>query len=173
MPPLQWTIDLSPVALTAASFSYEADPAELDALRRYAEVEDLTSFHAKLAVTPLGGGKYRVSGKLLAEAVQSSVVDLSAVPARIEEAFSVDYWPAALIAEEGEEASFEEDPPEPIVDGRIPIGELLCELLVISIDPYPRNEGDTFDWTPLKSEPELNPFAELVRLRRHNDPEEA
>jgi hypothetical protein len=173
-PPLQWTIDLSAIGHAAAAFSFEASTAELMSLKRYVEVEDLTSFKAKLRIVPIADDKFRVTGTLWADAVQSSIVDLSAVRASIEESFSVEYWPAALIQEVRDEAGapFDEDQPEPIVEGRIPIGLLLGEILAISVDPYPRNEGDVFEWEPRAEEPEASPFAELSRLRRPKEPNE-
>jgi hypothetical protein len=170
-PPLQWTIDINSAARAPAVFSYEASGEELEALKRYAEVEDLTSFKAELKVTPLGGGKFRLAGKLQANAVQSSVVDLGAVPSCVEESFSVDYWPEHLIEEMGGEAMpLDADPPEVLADGRIPVGSLLCELLAVSIDPYPRNEGDSFEWNP--PEPKTSPFAELARFRQKDSRED-
>jgi hypothetical protein len=169
-PPLEWAIDVNAISHAPADFSYEANKGELAALRRYAEVEDLRSFKSRLTVVPLTGGKFRVSGILQADVIQASVVNLAIVPASIEESFSIEYWPPDLIQTRGEVAeAFNEDQPEPIADGRLPIGELLSELLAVSIDPYPRNEGDTFEWTPANPEPEAGPFADLARLRRQKD----
>jgi hypothetical protein len=164
--PLQWSVDVNAVAHAPAEFSFEASAGELDSLKRYAEVEDLTSFMAYVEAAPLGQGKFRVSGKLRARLVQPSVVDLKAVPSFIEECFSVDYWPEGSIQDDAEEAvPFDTDPPEPLIGGRIPIGALLCEFFILSIDPYPRNEGDEFQWTPQSSEPDASPFADLAHFR--------
>ena len=122
---------------------------------------------SELRVSPLSAGKFKVTGRLKADAVQASVVDLSAVPAAIDETFSVEFWPQELIEESsGEDVSFGDDPPEPIVAGRIAIGEFLCELFSVSLDPYPRNADDTFSWEPAEKEPRVTPFAELARLRQ-------
>ncbi len=165
-PPLQWFIDVHSVH-APLSLSYEANSHELDTLKRYAEVEDVKSFKAQLKVLPVSAGKFRVTGTLQADAVQASVVDLSAVPAAIEESFSVEFWPQETIEESGQEApSFEKDPPEPIVGGRILMGEFLSELFSVSLDPYPRNAGDTFSWDVAEKEPRVTPFAELARLRQ-------
>jgi hypothetical protein len=164
--PLQWSVDIKAAAHAPAEFSYEASPGELEGLKRYAEVEDLTSFMAYVKAVPLGQGKFRVSGKLQARLVQPSVVDLKAVPSFIEESFSVDFWPEGSIEDEDEEAlPFDTDPPEPFKGDRIPIGALLCELFLLSIDPYPRNEGDEFHWAPPSPEPESGPFADLAHFR--------
>jgi hypothetical protein len=164
--PLQWSIDVHSVH-TPLSLSYEANEHEVETLKRYAEVERVTSFKAEVRVAPLSAGKFKVTGRLQAEAVQASVVDLSPVPASIDETFSVEFWPQDLIEDRSEEAvSIEADPPEPIVEGRIAIGEFLCELFSVSLDPYPRNADDTFSWEPAEKEPRVTPFAELARLRQ-------
>jgi hypothetical protein len=164
--PLQWSVDTRAVAHAPAEFCYEANASELEALKRYAEVEDLTSFTAYARAVPLGQGKFRVSGKLQARLVQPSVVDLKAVRSYLEESFSVDYWPEDTIQDEGEEAvAFDTDAPEPLVEGRIPVGALLCEIFVLSIDPYPRNEGDELQWALPTPGPDASPFADLARLK--------
>jgi len=165
-PPLPWSIDVHSVH-APLSLSYGADKRELEALRRYAEVEEVTSFEAQVRVAPLSAGKFKVTGRLLADAVQASVVDLSAVPAAIDETFTVEFWPQELIEDRNEEAaSFEDDPPEPISAGRIAIGEFLYEFFSVSLDPYPRNPNDAFSWQPAEKEPRVTPFAELAKLRQ-------
>ena len=165
-PPLQWSIDVTSVH-APLSLSYGADKHELEALKRYAEVEDVTSFKSQVRVAPLSAGKFKVTGRLQADAVQASVVDLSAVPAVIDETFTVMFWPQELIEDRNEEAiSFEDDPPEPISGGRIEIGEFLCEFFSVSLDPYPRNPDDTFSWEQAKKEPRVTPFAELEKLHQ-------
>ncbi|HWJ18645.1 MAG TPA: hypothetical protein VNR65_07960 [Geobacterales bacterium] len=165
-PPLQWFIDVHSVH-APLSPSYEANKHELEALKRYAEVEDLTSFSSELRVSPLSAGKFKVAGRLKADAVQASIVDLSAVPAAIDETFSVEFWPQELIDENtGDDVSLGDEPPEPIVGGRIAIGEFLSELFSVSLNPYPRNSDDAFSWEPAEKEPRVTPFAELARLRQ-------
>jgi len=165
-PPLQWFIDVHSVH-APLSLTYEANKRELEALKGYAEIEDVTSFSSELRVSPLSAGKFKVAGRLKADAVQASVVDLSAVPAAIDETFSVEFWPEQLIEERtGDTVSLADDAPEPIVAGRIAIGEFLSELFSVSLDPYPRNSDDAFSWEPAEKEPSVTPFAELVRLRQ-------
>ena len=165
-PPIHWSIDVHSIH-TPLSLSFEADGHELEAIKRYAEVEAVTSFRSQLKIAPLSAGKFRVKGSLQAEAVQASVVDLSAVPASIDEDFNVEFWPQDLIESEGDKAaSFDEEPPEPIAGGRIPIGEFLCELFSVSLDPYPRNADDKFSWDSGERESRATPFGELMRLRQ-------
>lgn len=165
-PPLTWSIDASTVH-SAEDFSFEANVRELKAIARYAEVEDVVSFKARIRVAPFSGGRFKATGRLEASAVQASVVDLDPVPASVSADFSVEFWPEdSFGGDEDAPASFEEDAPEPLVDGRMPIGEFLCELFSVSLDPYPRNPDDAFEWDRKEGQPQSNPFAELARLRQ-------
>ena len=170
--PLAWSVDTAPLAHSAVDFSYEASAKERDALKSYAGIEDLKSFKAHVKISPLSHGRFRAAGTLEARAVQASAVNLEAVPAEIEESFSVEYWPAESIGEAGRDASFDADAPEPIVDGQIRLGLLLSELFVLSLDPYPRNPGDKFEWTEPEPSAPLSPFAGLAKLKARKTPEE-
>jgi hypothetical protein len=164
-PPLTWSIDAAAVH-SMETFHFEANARELEAIKRYAEVEDVASFKASVKIGPLSGGRLKATGVLNASAIQASVVDLEAVAAAVEEHFAVEFWPEESIGGEGAAASFEEDAPEPIVGGRILIGGFLCELFSVSLDPYPRNPGDAFEWDRQGSEAPASPFADLAKLRR-------
>jgi hypothetical protein len=172
-PPIHWFIDVH--ALHAPqSFSFEANAEERDAIKRYAEVEDVSSFRASVRLTPFSGGRFKAAGLLEASAVQASVVDLDPVPTSIEETFAVEFWPEEKLAEareDGDAAPFGDEPPEAIAGGRILIGEFLCELFSVSLDPYPRNPGDAFEWAPRENEARITPFADLAQLRRTKKPE--
>ncbi len=170
--PLQWSLDVNTLA-SKLEVSYEANPAELDALKLYAGLVNLTSFKAQVKVAQLAGGRFKASGTLQADIVQASVIDLNEVRSSVGESFDQEYWPAESIGERGGEAvAFDSDPPEPIVAGRIPIGAVLCEVFALSIDPYPRNEGDVFQYTPPEPEAETSPFAGLVHLLPQKSPGE-
>jgi hypothetical protein len=67
--------------------------------------------------------------------------------------------PPPALEEEGDE-----DPPDPIIDGRIDLGALAAEFLALGLDPYPRKPGAAFEGA--EPEPERDsPFAALARLR--------
>jgi|SRR5271165_4506352 len=165
--PLQWSVDIKDVARGAPSrFDYEATQDELAALKDYAGIDDLSRFRSDVRIAALAGGRFGVSGKIYADLMQSSVVNLAPVPSRIEEDFAVEYWPEESLAEgEPENWPLEADLPEAIFDGRIAIGAFLSELFVLALDPYPRNEGDSFEWEPEEPETATHPFAGLSRLK--------
>jgi len=58
-----------------------------------------------------------------------------------------------------------DDPPDPVTDGLIDVGEAAIEHLALVIDPFPRAADARFDAPPEtpSSEPELpSPFAALA-----------
>jgi uncharacterized metal-binding protein YceD (DUF177 family) len=172
-PKLSWAIDTSTIPAGPATFSYEADEAERAILKAYAGVESITSFSASVRVKPLSGGRFKAEGHLEAHLIQESVVSLKPVESQLREEFSVEYWPDAAIEKEEKHLSPDEDVPEVLAEGVIPIGALLSELLALAVDPYPRNEGESFEWTAPAQEKEASPFAALDRLRQPKNNGEA
>jgi hypothetical protein len=170
-PPLQWSAETASASRSPVELSYEANAAELGAIKRYTGVEDVTDFTAQVRISPLSGGRFRVSGTLKASVVQASVVNLEPVPSFIQESFSVEYWPPEAIGEAGEDIPFEAELPEPLDGGRIPAGALLSEIFALALDPYPRNPDDKFDWSPPQAGAEPHPFARLARLKPDAPPD--
>jgi len=168
--PLPWTIDAQSLPASSKAFSYSATDAELKALASYADVAEVNSFTSEVRVRVLPGGRYRVEGSLRALIVQESVINLSPISKEIEEALSVEYLPEDTEkAGEEDSASLDADPPEALENGQIPIGKLLGELFAVAIDPYPRNENDTFEWVEKDSGADTGPFAALKALKPAND----
>ena len=164
-PPLHWSVDTLTIGNSPVERLFEANAVERGALKDFAGVEDVTNFAARLKVSPLARGHFRVSGTLAANVVQASVINLEPVLSAIEESFSVEFWPAEAIGEEQEETPFDADLPEPLQGNQIPVGVFLSELFVLTLDPYPRNAEDEMDWTPPNAGAEAGPFAKLARLK--------
>jgi hypothetical protein len=170
-PPLQWSAETASAARSPVELSYEANAAELGAIKRYAGVEDVTDFTAQVRISPLSGGRFRASGTLKASVVQASAINLEPVPSSIQESFSVEYWPPEAIGEAGEDTPFDAELPEPLDGGRIPVGALLSEIFALALDPYPRNPDDKLDWPQPKAGAEPGPFAKLARLKPDAPPD--
>jgi hypothetical protein len=58
-----------------------------------------------------------------------------------------------------------EDAPEPLIDGRIDLGAIATEFLLLGIDPYPRKPGAVFQ-PPASADVAAHPFAELAALKK-------
>ena len=57
------------------------------------------------------------------------------------------------------------DPPEPLVHGRIDLGALAIEFLVLGINPYPRKSDVVFEPPAVASDPQEHPFSALKSLK--------
>jgi uncharacterized metal-binding protein YceD (DUF177 family) len=151
-----------------------ASAAERAALARRFAILGIDRLDAKLRLKPIGRGPLvRLSGTVSAEVVQACVVSLEPVRQSVDEAFEMTFGPDV---DNGGEAEIDldldaEDPPDPIVDGEIDVGEAVAEQVALALDPFPRADGAVFT-PPAEAAPEeaetANPFAALI-LRRKND----
>lgn len=122
-----------------------------------------------------GGGRVHLSGHLKADATQTCVVTLEPVPATLDIPVEIDFWPRPAIESLEKRAS--EDPsqaglidwPEAITDDTIDLGPVVYETFATALDPYPKKEGASFQWSQGNSEPEdreTGPFAALKQLKK-------
>ncbi|MFE0753349.1 YceD family protein [Inquilinus sp. NPDC058860] len=145
------------------TIAIEADEAERAALARRFDLLALDEFRARFTLTPGRGDTVVVAGALAAAVVQRCVVTLDPVPAAVEDEIEAVFADAAG----RDEAEVEVDPltaeVEPLVDGRIDLGELAAQHLSLTLDPYPRSpDAPEPAAEPPEGEPETRrPFAVL------------
>ena len=181
---LTWVLPCADVDRVPAQAGYAKTWAATE-VERAAIVEalDLTqcfSVSAKVTVHARAGGRYVVTGRLLADVEQACVVTLEAVSQHIDERFQGEFCPQADLAAAGPvEAHFDadaDDEPIAIIDGQLDVGQLVFENLALAIDPFPR-AADAEDVRlergpsgPTKTadavtERAPNPFAVLAKLK--------
>jgi Large ribosomal RNA subunit accumulation protein YceD len=151
-----------------------ASEAECAAL---AETCGLTAVHdleAGFHVRKLDGAKVKVTGSLRARVTQICVVSLEPFETVVRADIDVDFAPLGQLARSkitsggGPAAAFHggEDPPDPIVDGKIDLGALATEFLVLNLDFYPRKPGVSFEGTGVRSDPaDKNSHFAVLRQR--------
>lgn len=174
--PLEFSRVVSVEALPRAGLEleFEADPQERAALARRFDLEALEKLVAVARLTPRADREVRLVVTFDADVVQSCVVTLEPVAIRLSEGFEVAFAPLAEGVGEDEvvidvEA---EEPPEPLVEDRIDVGEMVAQHLAMVIEPYPRAPGaETGDLLSGESDsgeaaPSIGSFAELARLKR-------
>jgi uncharacterized metal-binding protein YceD (DUF177 family) len=154
-------------------FDMTAKPEECRALAARFGLQSLDSLTASVRLKAIAGGAIiRVDGHFSAQVVQTCVVTLDPVPVRVEEDFSLTYG-APDPEEPGLEIELsvdEDDPPDPIIDGIIDVGEAVAEHVALALDPFPRKPGIAFDGAepePPEEEKRANPFAVLAQLRKN------
>lgn len=156
-----------------ASGTLTATPGELTEIARLLGLVALEEFSFAYGATLAGEGRLRLSGRLSAKLTQTCVVSLDPLAATLDLPVEIDFWPSAL--QEALQRSTEDpgnlhDWPEPIRDGRIDPGPVLYEVLATSLDPYPKREGASFQWSqpasPADESRRTGPFAALKTLKQ-------
>ena len=122
-----------------------------------------------------GQGRLALQGTLAAAVTQTCVVSLEPVESTLQVPVEVEFWPVPMIddlaASPDEAASHGTlDWPEPIEGGKIDLGPVIYETLATALDPYPKREGVSFEWseapgTGAADEQPESPFADLKRLK--------
>ena len=156
----------------------EADAAEREGLAERFELEAIGRLKATVRLQRTRGGEMiRVAGDLEADVVQTCVVTLESVRNTVKDSFESLFAPPELVPDVDDEMEFDasmadEDIIEPIVNGRIDIGELTAQHLSLALDPYPRAPGVELPAAAVEEgdeevvEERPNPFAALAKLKR-------
>lgn len=121
-----------------------ASPAERKAVAARFGLLDMSKLEAHLDIDHAEGHMIAVTGTMTAEVVQQCVVTLDPVPAHIDDAIDIVFAPAGLLeagANPPHSESSDEEAPEPIVNGKIDLGELVAQHLAVALNPYPRKPG--------------------------------
>jgi uncharacterized metal-binding protein YceD (DUF177 family) len=171
---LPWSFPILVTQLPEAGLHQvlEATPAQRGLLAAVAGVNAVLEAVATFDVIPEAGGIVTVTGTIRARVEQTCVVSLDPVENDIKEAITAVFAPPSQISsspksiqkEQGEDAEIP-DPPEPIVNGAIDLGQLAAEFLVLGIDPYPRKPDVAFAPLETPDDPDEHPFAALKVLK--------
>tara|TARA_R110000764_G_scaffold83973_1_gene164552 strand:- start:1612 stop:2190 length:579 start_codon:yes stop_codon:yes gene_type:complete len=158
----------------------EASAQERAALAKRFELVLIDSLTAELTIIAASNGEVTVRGPMHAQIVQSCVTTLEPVPEMVEDEVKVLFSPH--VSEEDmpsnpddlEDLSEDElmallDQPEPLVDGKIDVGEVVSQFLAVAMNPYPRKDGAELPEAALieeeADEERPNPFAKLAGLK--------
>ncbi len=125
--------------------SIEASADECIAIAERLGLEAMSGFSASFELSraensPIIG----VEGSLNADIRQLCVVTLEPFDGTVTEAFSASFTTEPPTPDDGSEVVIDaalDDEPEPIVGGRIDLGELAVQMLSLALDPYPRRPG--------------------------------
>ncbi len=127
----------------------EADAAERAALAERFELPALESLRARLTMVPgRGGAVLRVTGRLEARVIQTCVVTLDPIESEIDAAVDLTFGEEPETDDSSPDGDFVspdgDEPPEPMVDGVVDLGEAVAEQLSLELDPFPRKPGVAF-----------------------------
>ena len=153
----EWSylVSVDDVERTPKVYNFQADETQRINLARRLMVVSVERAQAAVTVQKLGGGVFHVIGHVDAEITQSCVVSLAPVQSHVEDDFEGwfgDKGAAVNFAKaksdrEAKKGHIEAEildeavDPEPIIGGKMDVGELATQYLSLAIDPYPHAQG--------------------------------
>jgi len=172
-PPLSREIRVIDIVDNAPQ-TIEGSAAEREAIKALLELVALGALRFDYTLRRGGGDRIHLSGRLTADFTQTCVVSLEPLPVAVDIPVEMEFWPESLVADLEHKA---EDPgqvglldwPESIVDGAFDLGPVVYESLATALDPYPKKEGASFQWSQgsgAAEEAESGPFAALQKLKK-------
>jgi uncharacterized metal-binding protein YceD (DUF177 family) len=167
---LTMTVSLDRLPATGLPFRLTADAEALRALAERFELVALDRLEAEGRIDRIANvDGVRITGRLLADAVQSCVVTFEPVRATIDGPFERVF--VRRTDGEGHDA-VEVDPsldePEPLDSDELDVGEIVAEELSLALDPYPRSPAADRFIAELEGKDDTSgPFAALGQLRVH------
>lgn len=166
-PPFSDTVRINEIG-ERLTRTLEPDAAARARIARALDLASLNSLSGQMAVEPAMDG-WRLTGRVVAEAVQTCGVTLEPLPVSIDEAFTVNLVEEAPEAIEDEEIEIDldVDTPDVIEDGKIDLGAYLVEQLSLNLDPFPRKPGAEFQQPPEPAE--ISPFAVLKAFKAKDE----
>lgn len=165
--PLSHMIEVASIPPEGERVELVPDEATRARLAAVADVLAIPALKVKFDVRPAEAGGAVVIGKLEGVVRQVCVVSLEEFDNPVSEDFAVDFAvePERTGTDDDEEG---DDLPDPIIDGKIDLGALATEFLILAVDPYPRKPGVQFSGlSPEESapEPKRSPFEQLSGLK--------
>ena len=142
-------------------------PAEVRAqLVKLANLRDLPHLSAVFDLTRRGGGVH-VAGQVKARVGQTCVVTLEPLENDLDEPINVLFAPRSMpLRDEAQTTEAgDEEPPEPLIEGKVDLGAIATEFLLLGIDPYPRKAGAEFAAVKTADD-SARPFAALEALKK-------
>jgi uncharacterized metal-binding protein YceD (DUF177 family) len=164
-----WSVPVAVDDIPETGLHIEAEaPAEVRAqLVKLANLRDLPRLSAVFDLSRRGGGVH-VAGQVKARVGQTCVVTLDPLENDLDEPINVLFAPpldAAAKNVGAEHKAGDEEPPEPLIEGKVDLGAIATEFLLLGIDPYPRKAGAEFAAVKTADD-SARPFAALEALKK-------
>lgn len=163
------------VAESGEHFDLVADAEARAGVAHLAGLRDLPRLEANFDVTRRGAGGLHLTGQVSATVGQACVVTLETVANEVKEAVDLLFVPPPALERAFGDTETNDEPrevkwgdPEPLIDGRIDLGAIATEFVILGLDPYPRKPGAVFQ-APPEPKPDEGPFAALAKLKKGRD----
>ncbi len=174
-PPLSsWSHRLTDIADRGLEVRRSATPEERAAITNALDLLGCDRLDVDYRIREIAGGRYRMTGKFIADVVQACVVTLEPVPAHIDEELAEEFWPEDQLPRAGAGLEAEQEAlavtiAEPIEGGRLEVGRVIYERLGTALEPFPRKPGAEIDLEAVNASSDArpeSPFAVLAQLKK-------
>jgi uncharacterized metal-binding protein YceD (DUF177 family) len=168
-PPLSHKITIASLPRMGQHVAVKASEAICQQIADQLHLPSMQMLDAHFQIVPSRSGLIRVTGEVKARVEQVCIVSLEAFPFDINETIDLRFIEADKLEKpakaEVERTLEDEDPPDPIYDGVIDLGELAVEFVALALEPFPRKPGVEL---PVQLNPtkEESPFAVLAALKK-------
>ena len=156
-------VELRELTTKPKKIEWQATKEECDALAKRLKILSVDDLSAKIIVQK--NDLIQVSGTFVAHVKQSCVVSGEPVVQTVEDTFE-EFFCQASRHENPIDLDMDAQDVEVVENGRIDVGELVVEYLILGLDPFPRKEG-----IPLvqagDTEEKENPFAVLKNWKKN------
>lgn len=166
---MPWSVplDIDTIAEDGLRREIAADDSIAAAVAVLAEVRTVSNLQAVFDISR-AGEVVHVTGQVSGRVGQNCVVTLEPIDTDIDEPIDLLFAPvpeSGAPTDEDRRHKADAELPEPLIDGRIDLGAIASEFLILGIDPYPRKAGAEF--TPVEAENDApHPFAALEALKK-------
>jgi len=155
-------VALEDIPETGMHFEIDAPEPARSEIVPLAGVRELPRLSAVFDLSRRNAG-VRVTGQVSARVGQTCVVTLEPIENDLEEQVDLMFSSASTGASQTD--TNDDGPPEPLVDGKLDLGAIATEFLLLGIDPYPRKAGVEFA-PVIVDDGSAKPFAALEALKK-------
>ncbi len=158
----EWSylVSVDDIERTPKVYNFEANDTQRINLARRLNVISVERAKASVTIQNIGGGVFHALGHVEADVTQACVVSLAPVHTHAQDDFEGwfgDKGTAVNFAKaksdrEAKKGHIEAEildeavDPEPIIGGKMDVGELATQYLSLAIDPYPHAEGVSVEY---------------------------
>lgn len=166
-----YPLEVDDIGSALRHYKLKATPEQLAYIQEVLKVDGVKSFESKMEVKLYKSqNRLEVRGTAKADLELTSVISLEKFVKTYSPEFVVTFDTKMTPQDLKEvEFDFEDDVPDLIVDGKIDLAAIAMEQIALSIDDFPRKDGEVFEYKSEFDEEttqEMNPFAALAKLKK-------
>jgi hypothetical protein len=162
--PLRREIAVADIPRAGLDIRVEANAQQRAEVARHFNLLGIEALSGSYHVSA-GSPGARVRGEVTASVRQTCVVSLEPFEAQIREPVDLAFaaGPREVPTDRIDISPDDEDPPEPLLNGKIDLGAVTVEFLALGLDPHPRKPSASFAHQNSDAERPASPFAVLAR----------